>query len=167
MPPLRSLLVLLLAVFASGVARAHDPLESTVDLRITSDGLELTAVLSPPSATRLLKNPDAGIVSKTNFSGYRAELLTAAPRVCALLDADGKSLAPASTHLSLNREGEVTCLFVYPASTRPASLRSDLIASLGSGYFIAVTDHTVSPARRTALVRAKPACPLPVTASAP
>jgi hypothetical protein len=167
MPLLRSFLVLLLAVLASGVARAHDPFENTIDIGITSDVLEVTAVLSPPSATGLLKNSGGGKITRDNFASFRADLLAAAVRVCALLDAEGKAIPPSRTLVSLNHEGEVAYLFEFPATTGPASLRSDLIASLGTGYYCEVTDRTVSPARHAVLVRTKPACPLPVTATVP
>lgn len=166
MLPLRSFLFLLLAALCPLVTWAHDPFENTVDLRLTAEALEITAVLSPPSATALLKNPDAGAVSKATFPGYRADLLAAAPRVCALLDGEGKLIAPSRTHVSLNTDGEAVFFFEFPASTRPASLRSDLIASLGAGYYCEVTDRTVSPARRLVLVRARPSCPLAIPSAA-
>ncbi len=152
-----------LALLFCPSAHAHDPRESTIDIHLTSDGLELTAALSPPSSIGLLKNPSDGAVTKENFPARRTALLAAAARVCVLLDTDGTPIAPARIHVSLNSDGEVTYLFEFPAATRPASLRTDVLASLGSGYFFAVTDHTVSPAGRAVLVRAKPACSLPVT----
>lgn len=158
---------MLLASVLVSVARAHDPLENTIDLCVSAEALEVTAVLSLPSALSLLKNPDAGAITKANFPDYRAALHAASAQVCTLLDADGKSIAPSRTHVSLNRDGEVTYFFEYPVSTRPASLRSALIASLGTGYFFEITDRTVSPVRRTALIHSKPASPLPVPVSSP
>lgn len=167
MPRLRLFLVGALLALTLPSARAHDPFENTVDLAITPDALEVTAVLSPPSSTGLLKTSGAVKITKDNFASHRAVLLEAAARVCVLLDTDGKLITPARTYVSLNLDGEVTYLFEYPASTRPASLHSDLIASLGSGYFVAVTDRTLSPAKRVVLVRAKPACALPVSSRQP
>lgn len=164
MPLLRPCFVLLLAVLASCVAQAHDPLENTLDLRSSPEALEVVATLSVPSARSLVKKSDAGEITKENFPTLRAILLAAAPDVCALLDADDKLLPPSRVLVSLNHEGEVSYFFEFPAGTRPASLRVNLLASLGAGYFFEVTDRRLSPARRFVLVHDKTAGPLSVPA---
>lgn len=158
---LRLVVGTVLALHVCASARAHDPLQGTLALRTTPDGLEITAVLSPPLATGLLPKPANGPVSKVSFPGYRAELLAAADRVCALLDANGKRIAPVRVFVTLNPEGEVAFLLEYPASVAPASVRVDLLASLGAGYFFEVTDHRSAPPHRLSLVRGKTSAALP------
>ena len=153
MPLLRRLLVLLFTLVLAGAMRAHDARESTLELRVSAEGLEISALLSNASAAGLLTPPDAGPITKATFSDQHAGLLAAASRVCTLTDSTGKTLPPARTHVSLSPNGELRCFFQYPASLRTATLRVDLLSTLAPGYFVEVTDRTVKPVRRVVLVR--------------
>lgn len=150
-----------------GVARAHDARESTLELRVTAEGLEISALLSNPSASGLLTPPDAGPITKSTFPGQHAGLLAAASRVCTLTDSAGKTLPPARTHVSLSPNGELRCFFQYPASLRTATLRVDLLSTLAPGYFVEVTDRTVDPVRRVVLVRGHPTYAFALRAESP
>lgn len=167
MPSLRRFLVLLFTLALAGVACAHDALENTLELRITADGLEITALLSNPSAAGLLTPPAAAPITKATFPDQRATLLAAAGRVCTLVDVSGKTLPPARTHVSFIANGEVRYLFQYPATTPASALKVDLLSALAAGYFVEVTDRTVEPLRRVVLVLGHLTCPLTLPAAAP
>ena len=94
-------------------------------------------------------------IQTANFFEHRPGLLAAAPSLCTLLDSADRPIAPLQTLVSLNSEGEVTYLLLYPPDTRPAALRSAFLdTSSAPGRFVSLLDSTRSPAGRAVLVRA-------------
>ena len=154
-------------MFFSSLACAHDPFQNTLEIQPTAQCLEVVAIISPLTGGALLTPPSRTPLSQEVYLAQRSGLLAAAPKVCVLLDSEGKAIPSSGVHLSFNTQGELQFLFEYPSASRPAVLRVDLLSSLGSNYFFEVIDRTSSPPRLISLVRDHPLFPLQAQSSVP
>lgn len=169
MPRLRSLIVLVFVALCAPVLRAHGPLECTLGIFKNDEGYELVSELTLPSAARLLGVEAAETFSAATFSIHRQALEAAVDRLCNLLDPEGRPVASTRDLVSLNRQGEVRIVRLYPADAPADAVRFELLAALPPGQFCIVTDHRADPPGQTILQREKPLYPLapPPSASAP
>jgi hypothetical protein len=167
MTPLHRLFLSILAVFCTSLASAHDPFQNSIEIQPTAECLEVVAILSPLTGGALLNPPSRDPLSEEVYLAQQAGLLAAAAKVCALQDSEGKTIPSSRVHVSFNRQGELEFLFEYPAATRPAALRVDLLSSLDNKYFFEVVDRTSHPPRLLNAVRSRPLCSLQAPPTVP
>lgn len=155
--PLRLLLLLVSVFFATVPAlRAHEPLESSASVKRVEESLEVSVVLSPATALRLLpEDSRSRRLLRENFAAYRETFVLAAASVCSLLDAEGAALAPAEVIVTLDDADEVQFLLTYPADARPALLRMAYLDTQPPGAFCLLTDSASNPARHSVLRKAR------------
>lgn len=150
MPPLRTVLLLLLLAGLHLVARAHLIGERSLVLSADSENLEMMVSLPLASASLLLPEGQDPLGVET-FDQLRPVLASSTSRVAALLDGAENSIAPQRVLVSLFERHEVRFHFLYPPDTRPARLRVPGLGAPGGDSSCAVADLRQSPPLRAAL----------------
>lgn len=161
--------LLVLAVSLAALpCRAHLPLESTLVLTVGAEReIEVEMILSESAARGLLTPPPATILNPEVFEQHRARLLETAGEVCALLDAGDHALAPERVLVSLNPEGEVCYLFIYPAGTTATRLRCRYLETAAPGSFVLAKEGAATAPRHAVLVRGRSGLNLAAFAAIP
>ena len=130
-----------LAWFGGAVAtvalHAHDPGLSTVQGRVLTDTVEVTAAFAPADAQLLL--PPA---ARTTSKWTQAEFVAAQPLLAELatqlweLRASGVALAPRETHTDLQPGDSLSfhVVFVRPAGAEKITLRATQLGALPPGH---------------------------------
>lgn len=154
MSPLRRVLAILFACACALAAFAHEPFQSTLEVKRDEENLFVTVVLSADSARHLLpEDQRPAVLDKDSFAANREALHAAAPVVCTLLDASDTPLAAARLMVGLNHENELRYVFLFDLAARPARLRMDYLAGQPPAAFCELTDELARPVRRVALRR--------------
>jgi hypothetical protein len=144
------------------LARAHLPLEISLRIQPVADELEITVVLNEILARSLLTPPLTERLTAESLDQNRSQLVSAAPALCTLFDADQRKLPDGQVQVSFTPEGEISFLFLHPASARPASLRVPFLEAAGtpSATFVSLADHGATPPLRAVLMRGRSTHPL-------
>ncbi len=144
---------LLLGLVLAPQARAHGSFESSLKIEAAAENLEVTVVLSLDSARLLLPADQREGFQTGTFADHRSALHAAASCVCTLLDSADAVLSPERVLVTLNREGEVHFLILYPAATRPVRLTVPFLEAQSAGCFCELTDATGPEPRRAILLK--------------
>lgn len=131
-------------------AHAHLPGESSLVLSLDAENLGVLVSLSLPTAATLLA-PESQPLSAATLDRRRPELLAAASRVCALLDAEDKPLEPERVLVSVFQDHEVRFHLLFAPGARPARLRMPLLGILRGETFCTLTDLRDEPPVRALL----------------
>jgi len=125
-----------LLILGTTAAHAHDALQSSTNIRLWPDQMEVTVLMARASSLSLVDNsPNVPITTENFADTYQALLLKSAPTLVEIT-LDSKEIKPRSMAVSLPDETDVEFDFVYdrPANGRRMQVTISFLKKMPAGF---------------------------------
>jgi hypothetical protein len=125
-----------LFILGTAAAHAHDALQSTTNIRLRPDQMEMTVLMARASSFPLVDNAPNAPITSENFAGTYHDLLLKSAPTLVEITLDSKEIKPRSMAVSLPDETDVEFDFVYdrPANGRRMLVTISFLKKMPAGF---------------------------------